>query len=86
MLHKVCERLNSINSFSKKIIKYGCIFSFILCMMGATVVAYNQIALSKIALYNIGTSMVYTSIVAFSQFVIGGLLIDFFGVLLSNHE
>lgn len=84
MLHKICEKLNSINNFSKKVIKGGCTFSFILCMMGVAVVAYNQILLSKIALYKIGTTMIYTSIVAFSQFVIGGLLIDFFGTLLSE--
>ena len=84
MLHKICEKLNSINKFSKSVIKGGCTFSFILCMMGAATIAYNQILVNKIILYKVGTTMVYTSIVAFAQFVIGGLLIDFFGTLLSE--
>lgn len=86
MLHKIFERLNNMNHFSKNVIQGGCIFSFLLCMMGAGVIGYNQIALQKIAMYQIGTTMVYVAIVAFAQFVIGGLLIDFFGTLLSNHE
>ena len=84
MLHKICDKLNSINNFSKHVIKGGCTFSFILCMMGVATIAYNQMFLSKVILYKVGTTMVYTSIVAFAQFVIGGLLIDFFGTLLSE--
>ena len=84
MLHKICEKLNSINNFSKNVIKGGCTFSFILCMMGTAIIAYNQIIENKIILYKVGSTMVYTSIVAFAQFVIGGLLIDFFGTLLSE--
>lgn len=84
MLHKICEKLNSINNFSKNVIKGGCTFSFILCMIGVATIAYNQIIVNKIILYKVGTTMVYTSIVAFAQFVIGGLLIDFFGTLLSE--
>jgi len=84
MLHKIFERLNSINNFSKKVIKGGCTFSFILCMMGMTVIAYNQLYLNKVATYHIGTTLVYTAIVTFAQFVIVGLLMDFFGTLLSE--
>lgn len=84
MLHKIFERLNSINSFSQKVIKGGCTFSFILCMIGVIVIAYNQIYLSKVAVYTVGSTLVYTSIVTFAQFVVGGLIIDFFGTLLSE--
>ena len=84
MLHKICERLNTMNSFSQKVIKGGCTFSFILCMIGVAVIAYNQIYMSKVAMYNIGSTLVYTSIVSFAQFVVGGLLMDFFGTLLSE--
>ena len=84
MIHKVFERLNSINNFSKKVIKWGCLFSFLMCACGIVVIAYNQIYLNKIAVYNIGSTLIYTAIVSFAQFVIGGLLIDFFGVLLSE--
>ena len=84
MLHKIIERLNSMNDFSKKVIKGGCAFSFILCMIGTATIAYNQIVLNKVALYKIGSTMVYSSIVSFAQFVIAGLLIDFFGAMLSE--
>ena len=84
MLHIIIEKLNSMNDFSKKIIKGGCTFSFILCAIGVAITVYNQIALNKIILHDIGTTMAYTAIVAFAQFVIGGLLIDFFGKLLSE--
>ena len=84
MIHKIFERLNSMNDFSKKVIKGGCTFSFILCMLGVAVIAYNQLYLNKVATYNIGTMLVYSSIVSFAQFVIGGLLMDFFGTLLSE--
>lgn len=84
MVHKIFERLNSINNFSKKVIKGGCTFSFILCILGVAVIAYNQLYLNKVATYNIGSTLVYSSIVSFAQFVIGGLLMDFFGTLLSE--
>lgn len=84
MVHKIFERLNSMNNFSKKVIKGGCTFSFILCMLGVTVIAYNELYLNKVATYNIGTTLVYSAIVSFAQFVIGGLLMDFFGTLLSE--
>lgn len=84
MLHKIIDRLNSMNNFSKKVIRGGCTLSFIMCVMGVSVIAYNQLFLNKIATYNIGTTLIYTSIVTFAQFVIGGLLMDFFGTLLSE--
>ena len=86
MLHKICERLNSMNNFSKKVIKGGCTFSFVLCILGIGVIIYNQLFLNKVATYIVGTTLIYTSIVTFAQFVIGGLLMDFFGTVLSNHE
>lgn len=86
MLQKVFERLNSINNFSKNIIKAGCLFSLVLCIAGVSVIEYNEINLHSISTYNVGSTMVYTAIVAFAQFVIGSLLIDYFGKLISNHE
>lgn len=86
MVQKIFERLNSINSFSKKIIKWGCIISLLLCLSGVGIIEYNSIYLNKISTYNVGSTMLYTAIVMFAQVVIGSLLIDFFGQLLSNHE
>ena len=86
MVQKIFERLNSINSFSKNIIKFGCIISLIMCIGGFGIIEYNDICLNQISTYNIGSTMIYTAIVMFAQIVIGSLLIDFFGKLLSNHE
>lgn len=86
MLKKIFDRLNSINSFSKKIIIYGCVFSLILCLIGFSIIEYNNLNLKQLTVYDIGSTMVYTAIVAFAQFVVGSLLIDFFGTLISNHE
>ena len=86
MMQKIFNRLNSMNKFSKNIIKWGSLFSFAMCISGLIIIEYNSIYLNKISTYNIGSTMVYTSIVSFAQIVIGSLLIDFFGTLLSNHE
>lgn len=86
MLKKIFERLNSINSFSKKIIIWGCAFSLILCLMGVAIIEYNNFNLNQFSTYNVGSTMVYTSIVMFAQIIVGSLLIDFFGTLISNHE
>ena len=86
MVQKIFDRLNSINSFSKKIIKWGCVISFFLCLCGVGIIEYNSMNMNKISTYNIGSTMLYTAIVMFAQIVIGSLLIDFFGQLLSNHE
>ena len=86
MMQKIFNRLNSMNKFSKNIIKWGSLFSFAMCISGLVIIEYNSMYLNKISTYNIGSTMVYTSIVSFAQIVIGSLLIDFFGTLLSNHE
>ncbi len=86
MLKKIFDRLNSINSFSKKIIICGCTFSLILCLIGVGVIEYNNLNLNQVSMYDIGSTMVYTAIVAFAQIIVGSLLIDFFGTLISNHE
>ena len=86
MVRKIFERLNSMNNFSKNIIKYGSLFSLVMCTIGVGIIGYNSLYTNKISTYNIGSTMVYTSIVVFAQIVVGSLLIDFFGTLLSNHE
>lgn len=86
MVQKIFDRLNSLNKFSKNIIKWGSLFSFVMCLAGLIIIGYNSIYLNKISTYNIGSTMVYTSIVCFAQIVVGSLLIDFLGTLISNRE
>ena len=84
MLHKVFERLNSMNKFSTKVIKCGCLFSFVLCLLGVCVIAYNQVNLNSTAMYTVGANLIHISIVTFAEVVIASLIMDFFGELLSE--
>lgn len=86
MIQKIVNNLNAMNNFSKNIIKYGCLFSFLMCLAGIVVIEYNSISINKISTYNVGSTMIYTAIVVFAQVVIGSLVIDFFGKLISNNE
>lgn len=79
MLKNMLEKLNTINSFSVNIIKWGSIFSLIMCMIGIGIIEYNSYETNLVATYTIGSTMVYTAIVAFAQFVVGGLAIDKIG-------
>jgi nitrate reductase gamma subunit len=85
MVSKIVKRLNSINSFSGNIIKIGCYISFVMCLMGLVVINYNNIIGESIRLNTIGSSLIYTAILLFTQTVIGGLLIDLFGNAISGN-
>lgn len=86
MFSKVIEKLNSINKFSKNVIIVGAIISIALCILGIGIVTYNENVIQKISLYTIGTSLVYSAITLFSQFTIGGLVIDLASNVLKNHD
>lgn len=86
MLSKVIEKLNSVNKFSRNVIIVGAIISIALCIVGVSVVVYNQSVIQKISLYTIGTSLIYSAITLFAQFTIGGLAIDLANNVLKNHN
>lgn len=86
MFNKIIENLNSVNKFSQKVIIVGSFISLALCLIGISIVAYNENFIGKIGLYTIGTSLIYSAIILFSQFTIGGLAIDFVGNVLKNHD
>ncbi len=86
MFKKVIEKLNSVNSFSRKVIISGSIISLALCMIGLGVVTYNENVIHQISVYTIGTSLIYSAITLFSQFTIGGLAIDFANNIIKNHN
>ena len=86
MMSKIINNLNSINSFSKKIIIYVSIISLLLCIGGIGVIIYNHIVLEKIALHTLGSTMIYHSITIFSEFVVVSLIIDFFNTVISYHD
>lgn len=86
MVSNIVNKLNSINSFSKKIIVVASVVSLILCVTGTGIITYNSNTSSTMMLHTIGSTMIYTSIVLFAQFVIGSLVIDFVNTLINNKD
>lgn len=86
MMSKIVNRLNSINDFSKKIIVWSSIVSLILCTCGIGIIIYNVNTVSTLSLHTIGSSLIHASIILFSQFVIGSLVIDFLGAVINSHD
>lgn len=87
MVSKIINRLNSINTFSKNIIIYVSIISCTLCLSGVGVILYNMLSeFSKVSLHTLGSTLIYSSIVLFAQFVVGSLIIDFFNAVISDDE
>ncbi len=85
MVKKIVKELNSINNFSKNIIVYVSIASSILCISGIGIILYNMLAdFSKVSLHTLGSTLIYSSIVLFAQFVIGSLIIDFFNAVIRD--
>lgn len=87
MVNKIVKELNSINKFSKNIIVYVSIASSILCFSGIAIILYNMFAeFSKVSLHTLGSTLIYSSIVLFAQFVVGSLIIDFFNAVINEHD
>ena len=86
MVNNIVNKLNSINSFSKKIIVVASIVSLFLCVAGTGIITYNANTNSTMMLHTIGSTMIYTSIILFAQFVIGSLAIDFVNTLINNKD
>lgn len=83
-MDKIFKSLNSINSFSSKIIFYGCMVVLAFCIIGACIIGYNQLFTQEINLYDLGVSLIQTSTVIFAQVVIGALAIDLFNTIAHN--
>lgn len=86
MFNKIIDKLNSINKFSKKVIISGAIISIALCIIGIGIVTYNKNVIQTISLYTIGTSLIYSAFTLFSEFTIGGLVIDLASNVLKSHD
>ena len=86
MFKKIIEKLNSINKFSKKVIVAGAIISIALCIIGIGIVTYNKNVIQTISLYTLGTSLIYSAFTLFSEFTIGGLVIDLASNVLKSHD
>ena len=77
-MDKIFNTLNSINSFSKKLILFGSIFVVSCCIIGITLIAYNHTFVNEVELYTIGTTLIQKSTVAYAHVVIGALVMDWF--------
>ena len=71
---------------SKKIIISASIISLILCVIGTGIITYNANNEQVMSLHTLGSSMIYTSIILFAQFIIGSLVIDLFNAIINNND
>ena len=85
-MDKIFKCLNSINTFSKNIILYGCIIVLAVCIVGAFIIGHNSALVHEVALYKLGSGMIHTSTVVFAQIVIGALIIDWFNTMMKNND
>lgn len=85
-MDKIIKSLNSINNFSKNIIKYGSIIVLALCIIGACIICYNKFTVQEVQLYELGSGLIKSSTIVFAQVVIGGLIIDWFNTIAQNRD
>ncbi len=86
MVGKIVNHLNSINTYSKKIIVWTSMISLVLCFIGVGIIIYDNSVGATLLLHNIGSTLIYSAIVLFTQFIIGSLVIDFFSAILNNED
>ena len=86
MMNKIIKNLNSINSFSRNIIITGCSIALFICIAGMILINYNAAFSQQVHLYKVGSTMISTACVLFSNVVIGALLIDLFNNFVNNHD
>lgn len=86
MMGKIIKSLNSINSFSKKVIMIGSFPVFAMCIAGIVTIGYNAVVTQEFNLYRIGCSMISTSCVVFAQVVIASLIMDFINTMIQNRD
>jgi len=78
-IEKIFEEFKNVNSFSKSLIKYGSLVALSLLLLGTILLVLNQNVLDFDSYTKfIGTSIVKNSIVLLAEFIIGGLVIDYF--------
>ncbi len=78
-IEKIFEEFKNVNSFSKSLIKYGSLVALSQLLLGTILLVLNQNVLDFDSYTKfIGTSIVKNSIVLLAEFIIGGLVIDYF--------
>lgn len=78
-IEKIFEEFKKVNNFSKSLIKYGANAALILLSLGMLVLILNQTIFDYSSYTKfIATMIVKNSIVLLAEFIIGGLVIDYF--------
>lgn len=78
-IEKIFEEFKNVNSFSKSLIKYGTLVALFILISGTILLVLNQFVLSFDSYKQfIGILIVKNSIVLLAEFIIGGLIIDYF--------
>ena len=85
-MNTIFKTLNSINSFSKRLIFFASLFVVSFCIIGITLIMYNQAFTNQVELYQIGSTMIQKSVVVFSHVVIAALIMDWFKNAFQNDD
>ena len=78
-MNKIITSLNSINSFSKKMILYGCTVVLVACITSICLIAINTAFIHDISLYDIGVTLLQKFTRVFAYVIIAALVMDWFG-------
>lgn len=85
-MDKIFKTLNSINSFSKKIILFASCAVLIACIFGMCLITYNSAFVHDVELFNIGSTIIRKSTIVFAQFVIAALVMDWVNNNIQNDD
>lgn len=85
-MNMIFKTLNSINNFSKKIIFIASSFVLCACILGICLIAYNATFGNDVQLFEIGSTLIKKSCIAFTEFVSCALVIDFIGRNFQNDD
>lgn len=78
-IEKIFEEFKKVNNFSKSLIKYGAQVALVILSLGVLILILNQTVLDYDSYTKfVGTLIVKNSIVLLAEFIIGGLVIDYF--------
>ena len=64
-MDKIFKTLDSINTFSKKVILGASMFAVAGCNVGIVLIVYNRIVANEVELYALGSSLIQKSISVF---------------------
>ena len=85
-MNTIFKTLNQINSFSKKIILISSAVAMAFCITGICMIIYNSCFVKGVELFTIGATLIQKSIIVFSHFIVGALVIDWFNANMQNDD